>query len=195
MAFAAARPMNQHQRRALAAGKPTVAKLHKGYEAWVEIKAHFGEPVLLALSFPRSCLAENLETRQLSQAVGQRGAWNVEGRAECFERPGSEEGLANDQKCPGVGNDIERTRDGAVALAPCRIRALCSLRMIPQCRWSRSLCWLSPDAPSGLHPARGTARCATAQCRRHSVTPCGMKYQYQRSHSTPAGLTYKKLSV
>jgi hypothetical protein len=71
--------MDKHKRGTFAGREPAVAKLHKSNEAGIEIEAHFGEPVLLALSDVCRNLPENLEPRQLSQAVRQRGAWNVEG--------------------------------------------------------------------------------------------------------------------
>ena len=78
MAFLGARPVNKHQRGTFADRKPVVAKLHESYEAWIEIKAHFGEPILFARPDTECNPPENLEPRQLSQSIGQSGAWNVE---------------------------------------------------------------------------------------------------------------------
>jgi hypothetical protein len=118
--------MNQYERRALSGREPAIAKLHKRYEAGIKIEAHFCQPVLLALSGIRHDLPENLEACQLPQPVGQRGAWNVEGRAKCFERPGLEEGFSDDEKCPCVRNDVQSPRDRAVSFTSSKASSLCS---------------------------------------------------------------------
>src|ERR1700730_1673698 len=120
--------MDEDQRRPFAGSKPAVAKLHQRAETRIKIEAHFGELVLLALSDVRRDLPENLQPRQLSQAVGQRGARDVEGGAKGFECPRAEEGLANDEKRPGVRNNVEGPRHRAVSLAPGKTCAGCSRR-------------------------------------------------------------------
>ena len=67
-----------------------------------------------ACAFP----AGNWRSGPWSQAVGQRGARNLERRTKRLEGAGAEEGFADDQKRPGVGDDVERAGDGAVPLAP-----------------------------------------------------------------------------
>ena len=120
--------MDEYKRGTFADGEPPVAKLHQGDETRIEIKAHFCQAVLLASSDVCRDLPENLEPRQLSQAVRQRGARNLEGRAERFECSCAEKGLANDEKRPCVRNNVQHPRDRAVSFAPDETCNLCSLR-------------------------------------------------------------------
>src|SRR5882724_7559241 len=65
-ALAAARPMDEYERRTFVDGEPPVAELHQGDEARIEIEAHFCQPILLASSDMCRDLPENLQPRQLS---------------------------------------------------------------------------------------------------------------------------------
>src|SRR5262249_54083048 len=71
----------------------------------------------LSLGGPGRDLPEDGELGQFPQPIGERGAWNAQRRTERFECLCSEEGLADDQERPGVGDDVQRARDRTVALA------------------------------------------------------------------------------
>jgi hypothetical protein len=60
-------------------------------------------------------LAEDGELGELPQPVGERGPRDAERRAERFKRLRSEERFADDQECPGIGDDVQRARDRTIA--------------------------------------------------------------------------------
>ena len=123
MTSAPASHVNQRQRNRIAVGQPAIPELHQRDEAWIQIEPHLGESIFFTSRRPARDLTENGELRQLSQAIGQGCAWNAERGAKGLEGLRSKEGFADDQECPGIGNNVERSRDRAVALAPHRIGA------------------------------------------------------------------------
>ena len=118
MTLAATVHVNQRQWRHLAIGKPAIAKLHQRDEARIKIEAHPGQAIFLALRARNGDLPEDRKLRQLAQTIGQRCARNSERRPERLESLGAEEGFADNQEGPGVGNDVQCPRDRTVSFPP-----------------------------------------------------------------------------
>jgi hypothetical protein len=56
-------------------------------------------------------LPENATSRELAQAIRERGTRYLKGGPECLEGTASKERFAYDQEAPGVGDNIESAFD------------------------------------------------------------------------------------
>src|SRR5260221_12649095 len=115
-------PVKERQWRRLSAPKPLISPAHQGEEAWVEVDSLIGQSVFEPIR--RGLVADLFEDAgggKPLEAIGQRGARNPELSLEVLKPSDAKERLANDQKGPGVGQNLQGAGDGTIS--PCHCEA------------------------------------------------------------------------
>ncbi len=99
-----------------AAGQPFVAEFHERKHRRKQVLAALGEEILLAAFPVAPALHQDVVFDEHGQPRGQGLPGDAEPALEFLELPDAEEGFADDEKGPGVQNDLHRLADRAMPL-------------------------------------------------------------------------------